>query len=300
MSRLLANTLLLLAALIWGSAFVAQSTAMQDLGPLTFTGLRFLIAAAVVLPFAYREGRQPTARPLARGHMLQFTLIGVVFFFAISLQQAGLVVTTVTNAGFLTGVYVVLTPILGLLVFREHPHPVVWPASPVTLGGIWLLGGGSLSALNYGDGLMIVCAVFWAIHVGLLGRVASTSGRPLALSVWQFSVVAVLALVAGFAIEEVSWQGIQAAGLELFYTSVISGGLAFTLQAIGQRWTRAGDAAILLSSEALFAALFGAIVLGERLSPLGLVGCALIFLAILAVQLVPLLGWRRLRLRFGS
>ncbi len=295
MSRLAANGLLLLAALIWGSAFVAQSTAMADLGPLIFTGIRFMIAAAVVAPFAWREARRNPNRPMTAAHGYAFTLVGIAFFFGITLQQVGLTATSVTNAGFLTGLYVVLTPLLGLIVFREQPHFVTWPAALTALLGIWLLGGGGLTALNWGDGLMVACAVFWALHVGLIGRAGASSGRPLTLSVYQFALVGVLALVPGLATEPLSLAALQGAAFELFYTSVISGGLAFTLQAVGQRWTRASDAAILLSSEALFAALFAALLLGERLTPMGLVGCALIFLAILAVQLVPLFGTLRRR-----
>ncbi|WP_029059053.1 DMT family transporter [Stappia stellulata] len=299
MSRPVANLLLLLAALIWGSAFVAQSTAMRDLGPLTFTGLRFLIAALVVAPFAIHEGKRRAAAPLGAGRLVRFTGLGLVFFAAIALQQTGLVQTTVTNAGFLTAVYVVLTPILGLLAFGERPHAVVWPAALVTLAGIWLLGGGGVERLNTGDILMIVCAFFWALHVCLLGGLAASSGRPLALSAWQFAVVGVVALVPGLALEPVSLPAIAAAGPELIYTSVFSGGLAYTLQTIGQRWTRSGDAAILLSSEALFGALFGALLLGERLSPAGLVGCLLIFSSIVAVQVIPIIGWSRLRAKVG-
>lgn len=297
MSRPVANLLLLLAALIWGSAFVAQSTAMRDLGPLTFTGLRFLIAAIVVAPFAIREHANRSLAPLTRGQMLRFTGLGLVFFLAIALQQTGMTVTTVTNAGFLTAIYVVLTPILGLLAFKERPHAVVWPAALVTLAGIWLLGGGGIDRLNAGDLLMIVCAVFWALHVCLLGGMAASSGRPLTLSAWQFAVVGIVAIVPGLILEPVSLQAIAAAGPEILYTSVFSGGLAYTLQTIGQRWTRAGDAAILLSSEALFGALFGALLLGERLTLAGLVGCMLIFFSIVAVQVVPIIGWSRLRAR---
>ena len=297
MSRPVANLLLLLAALIWGSAFVAQSTAMRDLGPLTFTGLRFLIAAIVVAPFAIREHANRALAPLTRGQMLRFTGLGLVFFLAIALQQTGMTVTTVTNAGFLTAIYVVLTPILGLLAFKERPHAVVWPAALVTLAGIWLLGGGGIDRLNAGDLLMIICAVFWALHVCLLGGMAASSGRPLTLSAWQFAVVGIVAIVPGLILEPVSLQAIAAAGPEILYTSVFSGGLAYTLQTIGQRWTRAGDAAILLSSEALFGALFGALLLGERLTLAGLVGCMLIFFSIVAVQVVPIIGWSRLRAR---
>ncbi|WP_417771139.1 DMT family transporter [Stappia sp.] len=294
MSRLAANCLLLIAALIWGSAIVAQSTAMDHLGPLTFTGIRFSIAALVVLPFALRE-RGPA--PLAPRHFLRFTLLGLIFFLGITLQQVGLTTTSVTNAGFLTAVYVVLTPVMAALIFHERPHVIVWPASLVTLAGIWMLGRGSLGTLGSGDVLMLVCAIFWALHVSLIGRFAATSGRPLALSAWQFGVTGLVALLPGLFLEPITLSDIASAWPELLYTSVISGCLGFTLQALGQRWTGSVDAAILLSSEALFAALFGALLLGERLTPTSLAGCLLIFAAILVVQLAPLVDARRARLR---
>lgn len=298
MSRLAANFLLLVAAVIWGSAFVAQSTAMKDLGPLTFTGLRFLIAAAAVFPFALREGYREGQKSLTQRDWKYFCLVGLAFFFGITLQQAGLVVTSVTNAGLFTGLYVVFTPVVGLLLFRDKPHPVIWPASLIALGGTWLLGGG-VDTFNWGDILVIVCAVFWALHITLIGRLGVDSGRPLALSTWQFFFVGILALLPGLYFEEISLSAIRSAGFELLYTSLISGGFAFTLQTISQRWTRAGDAAILLSSEALFAALFGVLLLGERLTLAGIAGCVLIFAAILIVQLVPLFGWRFFRKRIA-
>ncbi|MAA99073.1 MAG: EamA family transporter [Stappia sp.] len=300
MSRFAANSLLLLAALVWGSALVAQATAMDHLGPLTFTGLRFLIAAAVVLPFALAEGRRARARGtpgghLTRNHYARFVLLGIVFFFGITVQQYGLLSTSVTNAGFLTAIYVVMTPIIAYLVFAERPHPIVWPASLTTLGGIWLLGGGSIASLGAGDLLMVVCAVFWAMHVCLIGRFAAASGRPFALSSCQFAVVGVIGLLPGLYLEPVSLATLAGAAPELLYTGIISGGIGFTLQAVGQRWTRSADAAILLSSEALFAAIFAALLLGERLTPAGLTGCLLIFAAILAVQLAPMIRLRRVR-----
>ncbi|MEI2387308.1 DMT family transporter [Breoghania sp. JC706] len=294
MTRLAANLLLLLTAFIWGSAFVAQSTAMSSLGPLTFTGLRFLIAAACLAPFALREARKHRDVPVSRAHAGMFLVVGLVFLCGISLQQVGLVYTTVTNAGFLTGLYVVMVPMIGAAVFRDMPHPVVWPASLASVVGIYLLGGGGIGGLNWGDGLVFACAVFWALHVLLVGRLGAQGARPLMLSFVQFAIVGAGSFVPGLLLEGVTWAGVKNASFELFYTGVISGGLAFTLQVIGQRWTKAADAAIILSAEALFAALCGAILLGERLTPAGLAGCALIFVAIIAVQILPFFGRRRI------
>ena len=277
MTRLRANCLLLLAGAVWGMGFVAQSTAMAAVGPWTFTAAKFGIAALTLVPFAIAEGRR-AAVPVPPGTRIGFVGIGALLFLAAITQQIGMVTTTVTNAGFLTGLYVVLTPILGLALLRSRPHWVVWPAALTALTGIALLGGGSLAALNVGDMWMLVCAVFWALQIVFVGLFAGPSGRPYTLSFVQFAVTAILA-------------GLWQAWPEIVYGGVLSTGLAFTLQIIGQRHTTAAQAAIFLSSESLFAALFGAIILGERIAAIGLVGCALIFTAMLAVELVPMRRW---------
>ncbi len=298
MPRSRANALLLLAGLAWGMGFVAQQSAMNSVGPMLFIGLRFVLAALVVSPFALteRHADRQTA-PLSAAQCSQVLLVGVVFFAAMALQQVGLLATSVTNAGFLTGLYVVIVPILVLIVLRERQHWIVWPAALASLLGIYLLGGASLSGLNWGDGLVIACALFWAIQVTLIGKTVQKLGRPVQIATVQFAVCGVLGLVGhavfvwlpytqslepGFALE-----AIRRAALEIFYAAVFAGGLAFSLQAIGQRYTREADAAILLSSEALFAGLFGACLLKERLGPIGYVGCAIIFAAIVAVQIAP-------------
>lgn len=305
MTRTTANCLLLFAALLWGTGIAAQSTAMDALGPWTFTGLRFLIAAAVFAPFAWlearrharsTEGRRAAARARRAGDVrlaglspLQLALfggVGLVFFGANLTQQVGLVSTSVTNTGFLTGLYVVLVPLFGLALFREQPGPFTWPAAVLTLCGVWLLGEGRLDTFNWGDCAVLACAVFWALHVLLLGRTGAESGRPMALCVVQFVVVAVLGLGGGLAImgETLSAEAVGNAWFELFYTGVIDGGVAFGIQAVAQRWTRSSDAAVLLSSEALFAALAGTLFLGETLSLTAASGCGVILAAILLVQ----------------
>lgn len=302
MSRLFANTLLLFAGLVWGMGFVAQQSAMDSVGPMLFIGLRFVLAALVVSPFALKEwqadrrGGRPTRFSAAQ--CSRVLLVGVVFFTAMSLQQVGLLATSVTNAGFLTGLYVVIVPILVLIVWRERQHWIVWPAALASVLGIYLLGGAGLSRLTWGDGLVIACALFWAIQVVLIGKTVQQLGRPVQVATVQFAVCGVLGFVGHVVftrLPHTQWlepvfalEAIRNAALELFYASVFAGGLAFSLQAIGQRYTREADAAILLSSEALFAGLFGAFLLNERLGPIGYVGCAIIFAAIAAVQVAPL------------
>lgn len=289
MPRTQANLILLLAGLTWGMGFVAQSTAMEDIGPFLFIGLRFTLATVVVLPFALREARH-SARPLDRQGLKGLLWIGVVLFLGMASQQNGLLTTTVTNSGFLTGLYVVFTPILAVLVLREMPHFIVWPCALLALGGIFLLSGGNLSALSQGDLLTILCAVFWAVQVILIGKFGKQTGRPLALSAIQFSVCAILGLTIAFVFETFDWVAIRAAGKEILFAGIFSSGVAFTLQAIGQRYTTPSQAAIFLSSESLFAALFGALLLGETMTGIGYAGCALIFLSMLLVEIVPELG----------
>lgn len=291
MTRFSANILLLLAALIWGSAFVAQSTAMDSMGPLTFTGLRFVLATLAVAPLAYLEYRR--MRPIITARHLWLILVtGVCFFLGLALQQVGLLFTTVTNSGFLTALYVVFTPLLALLMFRQSVHPAVWPAACLSLAGAWFLGH-SLAGLNWGDGLTILSALFWAFQVILLGLVLADLSAAIVVAALQFAVVAVLGTLSGVLTEPQILSALSETWFELFYTGIMSGGVAFTLQAVAQRYTPPSDAAILLSSESLFAALAAMIILSERLPFQGWLGCAAIFAAILVVQLLPLLDRRK-------
>lgn len=299
MTQTRANLLLLFAGLIWGLGFVAQSTAMENIGPLTFIGLRFIVATAAVLPFALRETAR-AAKPLTSSDYKAFAILGSMLFSGMVLQQTGLLTTSVTNAGFLTGLYVVLVPLLGVLLFSQWPHPVVWVSAVFSLTGIFLLSGGSLDGFSQGDWLMIAGAFFWALQGLFIARYALRIGRPITMACIQFAVVAVAGLAAALTFEQIEWHTIQAAAPEILFTGMFSSGVAFTLQAIGTRYTSAPQAAIFLSSEALFAALFGAILLGERLSVIGLAGCALIFLSMMMVEIVPRLRFNKTKTAFAD
>jgi drug/metabolite transporter (DMT)-like permease len=286
-----ANILLLVAGAIWGFGFVAQSSAMASVGPFMFVSLRFFLAALTVIPLALREARAAPVK-LTRADYNGFFFIGVLLFAGAALQQIGMQTTSVTNAGFLTGLYVVMVPFLAVILFWQWPHPIVWPCALAALAGIFLLSGGHLDGLTIGDWLIVACAVFWALQIIFINRLGMKSGRPIMLSFVQFTVCGVLGLVATSFTERSELFSILAAAPEILFAGVISSGIGFTLQAVGQRFTTAPQAAIMLSSEALFAALFGAMLLGERLSLQGSMGCALIFLAMIAVELIPALRSR--------
>ncbi|UHS57128.1 DMT family transporter [Agrobacterium vaccinii] len=292
MTRIQANLVLLLAAAIWGGGFVAQSTAMANIGPFWFVGLRFAIAALAVLPFAMAESSRMKAKPSA-GDMKSFFLVGIALFLGATTQQVGLLTTTVTNSSFLTALYVIFVPVIAVLIYRRHPHWIVWPGALMMLCGIFLLSGGAVTRLTTGDFLSITCAFFWAIQITLAGRFVMQSNRPLALSCTQFAVCAVLSMIIGAFIEPINYNAIAASITEILYVGLVSSGLAFVLQVIGQRYTTAPQAAIFLSSEALFGALFAAIFLQEAIPSAGYIGCAIIFAAILLVELVPELSKRR-------
>lgn len=288
MTRLRADLLLLVTALIWGAAFIGQSTAMAHVGPFFFTAMRFLLAALAVLPFALMESRSEA--PLLRPHLWPIAAVGVVFFIASATQQAGLLATTVTNAGFLTALYVVLVPAVAFVALRQRLPVIVWPAAALSLSGTWALGGG-LEGLTWGDGIMVVSALFWAFQVILIGALASRTGRPVTVAAIQFAITSALGFLLAFIVETPTLDGLASVWRELAFTGLLSGGLGFTLQAVAQRHTPSADAAIIMSAEALFAALFGALLLGERLAPVGWIGCACILAAVLMVQLAPI--WRR-------
>lgn len=292
MTRIQANFVLLLVGAMWGMGFVAQSTAMAAIGPFFFVGLRFAVACVSMLPFAWREGRRGE-RALSADDWRAFAFIGLLLFGGMAAQQTGLMSTTVTNSGFLTGLYVVMVPLLAVMLFRQWPHPVVWPAALLALGGIWFLSGGAVATLTVGDWLTVLCAVFWALQLIFIARHGNHTGRPVTLAVVQFGVCGALGLLIAAAFETIDWSAVPHAAPEILFTGIFSGGIAFTLQAVGQRYTTAPQAAIFLASEAVFAALFGFMLLGERLPAAGFLGCGLIFAAILLVEVVPGLSRRK-------
>lgn len=284
MSRTAANVILLLAAAIWGSAFVAQSLAMTVMDPLWYTGVRFLLASVAILPFAVAEWRA-AGKPVAASVWRVVAVICVVMCGASLLQQVAMKTATATNAGFLTSLYVLFTPIVGILLYRERPQPIVWFGAGLGLAGTYLLGGG-LTGFTPGDGMIVVTAACWALLIVLIGRVVQTAGHPIGIAFAQnaFTGVVCTALAVPFA-DPPAFS--ETAVWTILYGGLLSGGIAYTFQAIGQRHTTASNAAIILASEAPFAALAGALVLGERVTLLGASGCALIFGAILLVQLWP-------------
>ncbi|MDK9698050.1 MAG: DMT family transporter [Siculibacillus sp.] len=286
MTRTTANLLILLAAAIWGAAFVPQQTAMRVMSPMWFVTLRFLVSILVTAPLLMHEYRRLPERPAAGDYRL-IGWVAIVFVGASVLQQVSLQTTSVTNAGFLTSLYILFTPVVAMILTHERPSGAVWPAAALGLGGAWAMAGGLGGGFAVGDLLLTIGAVLWSVQIVLIGKTMRRLGRPLLLVVAQYAAITLVA--GGWALlhDPISLEAIVAAAPEILYAGVLSGGVGYTLQAMAQRHTHASDAAIIFSTEAPFAALFGMWLLGDRLSFGQWAGSAAIFAAVLLVQLWP-------------
>ncbi len=298
MNRIQANGLLLLAAVIWGSTFVVQQVGTGGLETISFTGIRMLVGACFVAPFAYRQyvGLAAEGRHLRTVDWLGITATGVVLFSAAALQQYGIFHTTVTNAGFFTALYVPLVPVLSLLVLRRKIHWSAWPASLLCLIGTYVMSGAGSIYLSVGDVWVIASSFFWACHVILVGTMAVRTRAPLLVACGQFFVCGICGTLLGVAVEQPTLSDVSSGMFGILYAGMLSTGIGFTLQAVAQRFTHEADAAIILSSETVFAAVAGFIFLGERLSVAELCGASMIFIGIIAVQLLPMARSRARRL----
>lgn len=285
MRRAHADLLLIFAAVIWGVAFVFQKTAMDHVEPLTFIAARCVVAVLALVPLALYEQRwsSTTADP----RVWRIALAGGVAFFAGAwLQQEGIKTASVTNTGFLTALYVVITPFVAWMAMGRVPSWLVWPAVMLSALGTWLLGGGTINAFSRGDGLVALSAFFWAGHVVMTGT-AARYGRPIGFTVVQFAVVTVLAAIGAMALETVTLDGLRGAAWDIAFVGLLSSALTFTLLTVVLQHTPPSEAAVIVSTETLFAAFAAYLVLGERLPGIGWLGAGLILLATLFVQLGP-------------
>lgn len=283
------DALLLTAAIIWGFAFVAQRVGMSHVGPFTFNAVRFALGTAALVPFLIIRRRGKTKRvprgPLGAGKelLLASGLLGGALFAGASLQQMGIVHTTAGKAGFITGLYVVIVPLLGLL-WRRRPGLGAWSGAILATIGLYLLSVTERLEISPGDSLVLGSALFFAIHVLVIDWLSSKMD-PIRIAFYQFAACSVLSFVAALTLESMAVQGIFAAALPILYAGVLSVGVAYTLQVLAQREAPPGHAAIILSLEAVFAALGGGVMLGERLTSRGLFGCGLMLAGALVSKL---------------
>jgi drug/metabolite transporter (DMT)-like permease len=292
MTRLRADLLILLAAMIWGTAFVAQKAGLGGMGPLTFIGGRFAMSALLLTPLVRREAA--AAPRLKPREWLLAGAIGVIMCLGAIIQQFGLITTTVTNAGFITTLYIGFVPFVAWAVLRTRIRPIVLVAVAVSLAGAWLLAGnGKTDDLRIGDLLILVSAVIFSLHIVLVSLFLKTVHRPFFLAFSQYAITAAIAGSVGLASEVGSGAAFGAALPAMLYTGLLSGGVGFTLQIVAQRYTPATEAALIMSLESVFAAVAGAVLLGDRLSLVAMLGCGLILSGVVMIEVVPALSRRR-------
>ena len=291
-----ADILLLLTATIWGFAFVAQRVGMAYVGPFTFNGVRFALGSLSLVPLLFVLDRRPsearrmlpptTAKTLLAGG----SLAGLFLFAGASLQQVGLVYTTAGNAGFITGLYVVIVPIMGL-VLGQRTHTGTWLGAFLAAAGLYFLSITAELTIAWGDLLELIGAFFWAAHVLIIGRLSPRMDA-LKLAITQFAACSLLSLITAVAIETITWEGLRQAAIPILYGGLGSVGVAYTLQVVAQKDAPPAHAAIFLSMEAVFAAFGGWLLLSENLTSRGLLGCGLMLAGMLLSQL-----WAGLRRR---
>ena len=287
MSRFVANCLMSITAIVWGATFIAQKTGMETIGPLGFTFGRYLIGAAVIIPFALHEARKISLlHSIKKDHKLNLAAfgLGLMMFGGIGLQQTALLYTNVANAAFLTALYVPLVPLIAAFFLGRHVPKNIWPAVLISMLGSYLLSGSSSLDAQFGDLLIIVGAFFWAGHILLIQHVLEKVAAPFQLSVYQSIVTALLAGMLMVPIERPQMADFFPMWPQLVFAGVMAVGIGYTLQLVAQRHTPAVAAAVILSLESVFAAIFGWWLLSEQLTIIAIVGCLLIFIAVIIAE----------------
>lgn len=278
--------LLLITAMIWGAAFVAQSAGMDYIGPFTFNGIRMMLGGLVLMPFIWRTARRRAPEEKQqedkRSLWLGGVLCGIALFVGSTLQQIGITDTSAGKAGFITAMYVVLVPLCGLLLGKRETW-LLWVSVGLACVGLYLLCVRETASLTKGDLMVLLGALGFTAHILLIDHF-SPKADGIKLSCIQFLVSGALALGFMAVLETPTWAAIQSAWLPLLYTGVFSCGVAYTLQILGQKDTDPTVASLILCLESVFSVLFSWLLLGERLSPGELGGCVLMFAAILMAQ----------------
>ena len=291
-----ADVLMLIAAAIWGFAFVAQRVGMETMGPHFFNAIRFFIGALALTPALWflskKKIKSDKSRVTTSQLLVAGSLAGILLFGGAAFQQVGIQYTTAGKAGFITGLYIFFVPLIGIF-FGQKTGSGTWLGATMALVGLYLLSFSDGLSLNFdnsvelkGDLLELACAVFFAGHVLIIGYLAKKID-PVKLSIIQFFVAGLLSLGIAISFELITWTMITATLIPLLYAGVMSTGVAYTLQVVAQQHAHSSHAAIILSLEGAFALLGGWLLLDEQLPARGLLGCALMLAGMLFSQLIP-------------
>lgn len=281
---------LLLTAFIWGVAFVAQSVGMDYIGPFTFNCVRSIIGGLILIPLILilrkadkTERSETEAKAYKKNTILGGICCGVALCVASSFQQFGIMYTTVGKAGFITALYIIIVPILGIFI-GKRVAPIIWVSSIIAVAGFYLLSISGQVSISKGDVLVLICAVLFSVHI-LIIDYFSPKGDGVTISCIQFLTCGILCGICMFLFETPQITDILAAYLPILYAGVMSCGVAYTLQIVGQKNMDPTVASLILSLESVFSVLAGWVILGQGLTTKELIGCGLVFAAVLLAQM---------------
>jgi len=280
----------LVTTFIWGTAFIAQDTGMDNIGPLTFNASRFFVGFITILPVALIFERKKIFKQidLDRQKFFKYLIfMGISLFLGTSLQQASLQYTNVANAAFFTVFYVPLVPILLFFIYSQKVHWSIWPSIGLCIYGVYLLSNFSDSEIMKGDALVILCSLFWAFHIIFAGKFMEIFDIPIFYASVQALLVALFSFIFAFIFEDIILTNILLESSSIIYAGVLSGGVAFTLQMFAQKNIEEAPAAIIYSLEGVFAVIAAWIILNQILNINNIIGCCLILIAVIFSQLAP-------------
>ena len=280
----------LITTFIWGTAFIAQDTGMDNIGPLTFNSSRFFVGFLTILPFAILIEKNKIKKEINNNTKLfikYLIYMGVSLFLGTFLQQAALQYTNIANAAFFTVFYVPFVPIILFLIYKEKVHWSIWPSIALCIFGVYLLTDFSNAEIMLGDALVILCSIFWALHIIYAGKFMQKFNIPIFYAALQAAFVFSLSIFFAFIFEEVILSKILLELSSILYAGALSGGIAFTLQMYAQKNIEEAPAAIIYSLEGVFAAIAGWIILDQFLKFNNIIGCLLILFAVILSQILP-------------
>ncbi len=280
----------LITTFIWGTAFIAQDTGMDNIGPLSFNAARFFVGFFTILPIALIFERKSIIQNINTNKNVFFKyliLMSVSLFLGTYLQQTSLLYTNVANAAFFTVFYVPLVPIILYVVYKSTVHWSIWPSIILCILGVYFLSDFSDSKILIGDGLVIICSFFWALHIIFAGKFMEKFNIPVFFAALQAFLVGTYSLFFALLFEEINLSNILLENYSIIYAGFFSGGIAFTLQMFAQKNIEEAPAAIIYSLEGVFAALAGWIILNQILNLNNIIGCFLILVAVILSQITP-------------
>ena len=280
----------LITTFIWGTAFIAQDTGMDNIGPLTFNSSRFFVGFLTILPFAILIEKNKIKKEINSNTKLfikYLIYMGVSLFLGTFLQQAALQFTNIANAAFFTVFYVPFVPIILFLIYKEKVHWSIWPSIALCIVGVYLLTDFSNAEIMLGDALVILCSIFWALHIIYAGKFMQKFNIPIFYAALQAAFVFSLSIFFAFIFEEVILSNILLELSSILYAGALSGGIAFTLQMYAQKNIEEAPAAIIYSLEGVFAAIAGWIILDQYLKFNNIIGCIFILSAVVLSQILP-------------